>query len=76
MELQDREVRCFVCGRTTDHWGEHDDLVGLDLVEYTDAGVEWTDFGRFVKNQRPEIASRVDALLADLYEARISFDRS
>ena len=76
MELQDHEVRCYVCGRTTDHWGEHDDLVGLSLVKYTHAGVEWTDFGRFVKNRHPETASRVDALLADLVQVRISFDRS
>ena len=76
MELQDREVCCYVCGRTTDHWGEHDDLVGLNLVKYTDAGVEWTDFGRFVKNHHPEIASRVDALLADLVNIHISLDRS
>ena len=76
MELQDREICCYVCGRTTDHWGEHDDLVGLNLVVYTDAGVEWTDFGRFVKCQHPETASRVDALLADLVNIRISFDRS
>jgi len=76
MELQDREVRCFVCGRTTDHSGEHDDLVGLDLVKYTDAGVEWTDFGRFVKSQHKDLVGRVDTLLADLCNVRISFDRS
>ena len=40
MELQDREVCCYVCGRATDHWAEHDDLVGLGLAIYTDAGVE------------------------------------
>jgi hypothetical protein len=51
-------------------------LVGLDLVVYTDAGVEWTDFGRFVKNRHPDLASRVDALLADLIQIHISFDRS
>jgi hypothetical protein len=51
-------------------------LVGLSLVKYTHAGVEWTDFGRFVKNRHPETASRVDALLADLVQVRISFDRS
>ena len=51
-------------------------MVGLGLAIYTDAGVEWTDFGRFVKNRHPEMASRVDALLADLINTRISFDRS
>lgn len=76
MELQDHEVCCYVCGRTTDHWGEHDDLVGLNLVKYTDAGVEWTDFGRFVKSQHKDLASRVDALLADLVNIHIIFDRS
>jgi hypothetical protein len=76
MELQDREVCCYVCGRATDHWAEHDDLVGLGLAIYTDAGVEWTDFGRFVKNRHPEMASRVDALLADLIDIHINFDRS
>lgn len=29
---------CFVCGRCTDHWGEHDDLVEAGLAEYRDNG--------------------------------------
>lgn len=25
---------CFVCGRCTDHWGEHDDLVEAGMADY------------------------------------------
>jgi hypothetical protein len=32
---------CFVCGRCTDHFGEHDDLVELGMVEYIDGSPRW-----------------------------------
>ena len=32
------EPFCFVCGRCTDHWGEHDDLVEAGKAEYRDDG--------------------------------------
>jgi hypothetical protein len=28
------DPHCFVCGRHTDHWGEHDDLVDAGLATY------------------------------------------
>lgn len=35
---------CLVCGRCTDHWGEHDDLVEAGLAEYrSDGSVVKTD---------------------------------
>lgn len=30
----DEDPFCFVCGRCTDHWGEHDDLVEAGMAEY------------------------------------------
>lgn len=32
------EAHCFVCGRHTDHWGEHDDLVEQGKARYEDNG--------------------------------------
>lgn len=34
----DDEAHCFVCGRHTDHWGEHDDLVEAGKARYEDNG--------------------------------------
>lgn len=31
----DREPYCFVCGRCTDHFAEHDSLVALGLAHYS-----------------------------------------
>lgn len=41
------EPHCYVCRRHTDHFAEHDSLVGLGLAEYSDNGdVLVTDFAR------------------------------
>ena len=43
----DDEPHCFVCGRHTDHFAEHDDLVEQGLAEYRDDGsVVWTAAGQ------------------------------
>lgn len=44
--LDDHEEHCFVCGRHTDHWGEHDDMVEQGFATYGDNGdVYWTQLG-------------------------------
>lgn len=43
----DEDPFCFVCGRSTDHVAEHDDLVDEGLVAYEHGGfVVWTPEGR------------------------------
>lgn len=32
------DAHCFVCGKHTDHWGEHDELVEAGLATYGDDG--------------------------------------
>lgn len=32
------EPHCFVCGRHTDHFGEHDDMVEAGTARYDDEG--------------------------------------
>ena len=36
------EPHCFVCGRHTDHFGEHDDLVEAGVAAYHGGDVHWT----------------------------------
>lgn len=41
---EDPDPHCFVCGRNTDHFAEHDDLVDAGLARYTgDGSVHRTD---------------------------------
>lgn len=43
----EHEPHCYVCRRHTDHFAEHDSLVGLGLAEYdTNGDVRVTDFAR------------------------------
>ena len=37
---------CYVCGRCTNHVGEHDHEVALGFVEYDGGDVLWTAAGR------------------------------
>lgn len=34
----DEQPFCFVCGRLTDHWGEHDDMVDAGTARYESDG--------------------------------------
>lgn len=34
----EEDPHCFVCGRHTDHWGEHDDMVEAGTARYEDDG--------------------------------------
>ena len=44
---------CHVCGRCTDHFAEHDDLVGAGLASYqSDGSVSWTPFARTEEGDR------------------------
>jgi hypothetical protein len=36
--IQNDDPHCFVCGRHTDHFGEHDDLVDAGKAVYYDDG--------------------------------------
>lgn len=38
MAEMEEDPFCFVCGRNTDHWGEHDDMVGAGTARYEDNG--------------------------------------
>jgi hypothetical protein len=40
------EPHCFVCGRHTDHVGEHDDLVVMGFAQYDDFGQVTYDWDR------------------------------
>ena len=40
--IHNDDPHCFVCGRHTDHFGEHDDLVESgEAVYYDDGSVHW-----------------------------------
>lgn len=39
--VEEHEPHCFVCGRHTDHWGEHDDMVDAGTAYYTPEGDVW-----------------------------------
>lgn len=40
------DPHCFVCGRHTDHFAEHDDMVEAGYAQYEDDGtVTWTEKG-------------------------------
>lgn len=40
------EAHCFVCGRHTDHFAEHDDMVEKGFATYgEDGSVYWTEKG-------------------------------
>lgn len=34
----ENDPHCFVCGRHTDHWGEHDDMVSAGTARYENDG--------------------------------------
>lgn len=36
--IEEADPHCFVCGRHTDHWGEHDDMVEAGTARYEDDG--------------------------------------
>ena len=38
---QEHEPHCFVCGRHTDHYAEHDDMVEAGTAYYTEDGDVW-----------------------------------
>lgn len=43
----DMDPFCYVCGRSTDHFAEHCDLVEMGYAYYTEDGsVMWTEEGR------------------------------
>jgi hypothetical protein len=40
------DAHCFICGRHTDHFAEHDDMVEAGYAQYEDDGsVTWTEKG-------------------------------
>lgn len=57
--MDDPEIICSVCGRATDHRGEHDDLVGLGLARYTENGVSWTRLGWHIRTVHPELVTQL-----------------
>lgn len=36
--MEDVEAHCFVCGRHTDHYAEHDDMVDAGTARYDEYG--------------------------------------
>lgn len=44
--VMEDDPHCFVCGRHTDHFAEHDNLVEAGYAQYEDDGsVTWTEKG-------------------------------
>jgi hypothetical protein len=44
--VEEDDPHCFVCGRHTDHFAEHDDLVEQGFARYeSDGTVTWTQAG-------------------------------
>lgn len=44
-DVVDFDPFCFVCGRCTDHVGEHEELVLVGLAEYRDGGIVEVPWG-------------------------------
>jgi hypothetical protein len=49
------EIVCYVCGRATDHRGEHENLLALDLVVDNETGTRWTNFGHHLQRNNPKL---------------------
>jgi hypothetical protein len=46
MAVVEDDAHCFICGRHTDHFAEHDNLVEAGYARYEDDGsVTWTEKG-------------------------------
>lgn len=41
VQTHEHDPHCFVCGRHTDHYAEHDDMVEAGTAYYTEEGDVW-----------------------------------
>jgi hypothetical protein len=69
--MDDQEIVCYVCGRVTNHWGEHENLISLDLVVDDETGTRWTDFGLHLQRNNPKLFTELMDVLGQLVDYQI-----